>query len=56
MLQKFHLILNLALGSEATPFTQVAPGVGVTEEQLKATLATPKALLVDWVRVWGLPA
>ena len=28
---------------------------GITEEQLKATLAQPKAMLVDYVRVWSRP-
>ena len=50
--QPFHILLNLALGSEATGFTQ-QDGVGITEEQLRATLAQPQAMLVDYVRVYG---
>jgi len=41
-LQPFHLLLNLALGGEATPFT-VTNGVGITEAQLQARLADPVA-------------
>lgn len=43
----FYLILNLAVGGPATPFTGYAP--------LGDTLAQPKQLYVDWVRVHGLP-
>jgi hypothetical protein len=53
--QRFHLILNLALGSQDTAFTRIN-GAGVSEEALKGTLARPRSMLVDWVKVWGLPA
>jgi len=43
----FYLILNLAVGSPSTVFTNGVP--------LGDTLAQPKQLLVDWVRVHGLP-
>lgn len=52
--RRFHLVLNLALGSEATGFTMIN-GQGIREEQLAATLEQPKQMLVDWVRVWGVP-
>ncbi|KAL4422126.1 hypothetical protein ABPG77_003411 [Micractinium sp. CCAP 211/92] len=52
--RRFHLVLNLALGSEATGFTMIN-GQGIREDQLAATLAQPKQMLVDWVRVWGVP-
>lgn len=50
--QRFYIILNLSLGGEATEFTKIN-GVGIAPAQLNATLATPQAMLVDWVRVWG---
>lgn len=43
----FYLILNLAVGGPNTIFTDYQP--------LGDTLAQPKQLLVDWVRVHGLP-
>ena len=43
----FYLILNLAVGGPSTAFTNSAA--------LGDTLAQPKQLLVDWVRVHGLP-
>lgn len=43
----FYLILNLAVGGPSTVFTGGAP--------LGDTLAQPKQLLVDYVRVHGLP-
>lgn len=52
--RRFHLILNLALGSEATGFTMIN-GQGISEAQLAASLQQPKQMLVDWVRVWGVP-
>ncbi|KAL4451764.1 hypothetical protein ABPG75_007426 [Micractinium tetrahymenae] len=52
--RRFHLILNLALGSEATGFTMV-DSQGISEAQLAATLQQPKQMLVDYVRVWGVP-
>lgn len=52
--RRFHLILNLALGSEATGFTMIN-GQGIAEGQLAATLQQPKQMLVDYVRVWGVP-
>jgi hypothetical protein len=52
--QRFYIILNLALGGEGTEFTRTLnSGVPVLADQLNATLASPKAMLVDWVRVWG---
>lgn len=52
--QKFHLLLNLAMGTENTAFTTyMNNGVPVTIGALNASLATPQAMLVDWVRVWG---
>lgn len=54
----FHLLLNLALGSEGTPFT-THDGVGVSEAQLRQRLADPAGnpaqLLVDCVRVFSCP-
>ncbi|KAL4451215.1 hypothetical protein ABPG77_009287 [Micractinium sp. CCAP 211/92] len=51
----FHLLLNLALGSEASEFT-TEHGVGVTEAQLQERLSDPAGnpaqLVVDWVRVY----
>lgn len=43
----FYLILNLAVGGPTTAFTGYVP--------LGDTLASPKQLLVDYVRVHGLP-
>jgi hypothetical protein len=52
--QKFHILLNLAMGTEGTAFTTyMNDGVPVTAGQLNASLAAPQAMLVDWVRVWG---
>jgi hypothetical protein len=53
--QQFYVILNLALGSEGTPFTtKMNNGAPVMPEQLIGTMAAgPKTMLVDWVRVWG---
>lgn len=41
----FYIILNLALGGSYTGF--------VSKEVLAQTLASPKSMLVDYVRVWG---
>jgi hypothetical protein len=52
--QKFHMLLNLAMGTEGTSFTTyMNDGVPVTAGQLNTTLVAPQAMLVDWVRVWG---
>ena len=51
----FHLLISLALGSERTEFTKV-DGRGITPAELNATLASPKQLRVDWVRVYGCAA
>lgn len=51
----FHLLLNLALGSEATTFTAV-DGVGVTEAQLQVSLNGGATMRVDYVRVYGCSA
>ncbi|KAL4422942.1 hypothetical protein ABPG75_009139 [Micractinium tetrahymenae] len=53
----FHLLLNLALGSEASEFTTEG-GVGITEAQLQVRerladpAGNPAQLVVDWVRVY----
>eukprot|EP00887_Chlorella_sp_A99_P007793 scaffold20.g7793.t1 len=49
--QAFHLLLNLAIGGPGTQYTKQVP-----EAQVRAGLATPKSLLVDYVRVSGRPA
>ena len=54
-LQDFHLLMGLALGSEASTFTAI-DGVGITEAELRATLEQPKQLRVDWVRVYTCAA
>ena len=43
----FYLILNLAVGGPTHHFTDFKP--------LGDALAQPEQLLVDWVRVHGLP-
>ena len=40
----FHLIINLAAGGELT---------GAPAEAVWETLAQPKQMLVDYVRVWA---
>lgn len=54
----FHLILNLALGSESTAFTRLPGGAGVTEAQLRDRLQNggDAKMVVDWVRVYGCSA
>ena len=54
LLQPFHLLLDLALGGPGSGFT-MTNGVGVSEAALRATLARPKRMLVDYVRVYGKP-
>ena len=61
----FHLLLDLALGSPTTAFTQydhdgnpaTAP-IGVTEQQLRDTLtgAAPAQMRVDYVRIYRCAA
>lgn len=61
--QEFYLLLNLALGSEATPFTtNLNGGVPIAEERLIGTFQQAAAagqdvrMEVDSVRVYGRPA
>ena len=52
LLQPFYILLNLALGGPGSGFT-MTNGVGVSEAALRATLAQPQQMLVDYVRVYG---
>ncbi|KAI7842479.1 hypothetical protein COHA_003833 [Chlorella ohadii] len=51
-----HLLINLALGSEATEFTKCG-GRGVSQQELEATLTGQRCcMVVDYVRVLGQAA